>query len=85
VSERALYGKRSFFFGKIDLEETRLGLVAIYRQEILQAVTLFTSRSAAGFYEKLFSCLDFTLPRAPIFCERFGYEKSSLFEFQKGS
>lgn len=27
-------------------------------------MTLFTSQSAAGFYDKLFSCLDFTLPQA---------------------
>ena len=43
---------------------TRKGLAAIYRQEIIQDVTLFTSQSAAGFYDKLFSVLDFTLPRA---------------------
>ena len=35
-----------------------------YRQEIIQDVTLFTSQSAAMFYDKLFSSLDFTLPRA---------------------
>ena len=33
-------------------------------QEIIQDVTLFTSQSAAMFYDKLFSSLDFTLPRA---------------------
>ena len=33
-------------------------------QEIIQDVTLFTSQSAAAFYDKLFSSLDFTLPRA---------------------
>ena len=43
---------------------TRKGLAAIYRQEIIQDVTLFTSQSAAMFYDKLFSSLDFTLPRA---------------------
>ena len=32
--------------------------------EIIQDVTLFTSQSAAAFYDKLFSSLDFTLPRA---------------------
>lgn len=52
--------------GKISLQRkpTRKGLDAIYRQEIIQNVTLFTSQSAAVFYDKLFSSLDFTLPRA---------------------
>ena len=52
--------------GKISLQRkpTRKGLAAIYRQEIIQDVTLFTSQSAAMFYDKLFSSLDFTLPRA---------------------
>lgn len=39
-------------------------MAAIYRQEIIQDVTLFTSHSAAAFYDKLFSGLNFTLPRA---------------------
>lgn len=43
---------------------TRKGLAAIYRQEIIQDVTLFTSQSAATFYDKLFNSLDFTLHRA---------------------
>ncbi len=52
--------------GKISLQRkpTRKGLDAIYRQEIIQNVTLFTSQSAAVFYDKLFSSLDFMLPRA---------------------
>ena len=43
---------------------TGKGLAAIYRQEIIQDVTLFTFQSAAMFYDKLFSSLDFTLPGA---------------------
>ena len=52
--------------GKISLQRkpTRKGLAAIYRQEIIQDVTLFTSKSDAAYYDKLFSSLDFTLPRA---------------------
>ena len=42
----------------------RKGLAAIYRQEIIHDVTLFTSQGAASFYDKLFSALDFELPRA---------------------
>jgi len=43
---------------------TRKGLAAIYRQEIIQDVTLFTFQSATKFYDKLFTELDFTLPGA---------------------
>ena len=52
--------------GKNSLQRkpTRKGLDAIYRQGIIQNVTLFTSQSAAVFYDKLFSSLDFMLPRA---------------------
>ena len=45
---------------------TRKGLAAIYRQEIIYDVTLFTSQSAAAFYDKHFSCLDSTLVAANI-------------------
>ena len=55
---------------------TRKGLAAIYRQEIIQDVTLFTSQSAAVFYDKLFSELDFTLPRAAT--GRRGFPKESM-------
>lgn len=55
---------------------TRKGLAAIYRQEIIQDVTLFTSQSAAGFYDKLFSVLDFTLPRAAT--GRRGFPKEAM-------
>lgn len=64
--------------GKIDLDEkpTRKGLAAIYRQEIIQDVTLFTSQSAAKFYDKLFTELDFTLPRAAT--GRRGFPKEAM-------
>lgn len=55
---------------------TRKGLAAIYRQEIIQDVTLFTSQSAAAFYDKLFTVLDFTLPRAAT--GRRGFPKEAM-------
>ena len=65
-------------FGKIDLREnpTRKGLAAIYRQEIIQDVTLFTSQSAATFYDQLFDHLDFALPRAAT--GRRGFPKEAM-------
>ena len=64
--------------GKISLQRkpTRKGLAAIYRQEIIQDVTLFTSQSAAMFYDKLFRSLDFTLPRAAT--GRRGFPKEAM-------
>ena len=55
---------------------TGKGLAAICRQEIIQDVTLFTSQSAAAFYDKLFSSLDFTLPRAAT--GRRGFPKEAM-------
>lgn len=55
---------------------TGKGLAAIYRQEIIQDVSLFTSQSAAAFYDKLFSSLDFTLPRAAT--GRRGFPKEAM-------
>ena len=57
-------------------KSTRKGLAAIYRQEIIQDITLFTSQSAAMFYDKLFSSLDFTLPRAAT--GRRGFPKEAV-------
>ena len=64
--------------GKISLQRkpTGKGLAAIYRQEIIQDVTLFTSQSAAMFYDKLFSSSDFTLPRAAT--GRRGFPKEAM-------
>jgi hypothetical protein len=61
---------------KLQITPTRRGLAAIYRQEIIQDVTLFTSQSAAMFYDKLFSSLDFTLPRAAT--GRRGFPKEAM-------
>lgn len=55
---------------------TGKGLAAIYRQEIIQDITLFTSQSAAVFYDKLFTHLDFTLPRAAT--GRRGFPKEAM-------
>ena len=55
---------------------TGKGLAAIYRQEIIQDITLFTSQSAAIFYDKLFTHLDFTLPRAAT--GRCGFPKEAM-------
>ena len=55
---------------------TGKGLAAIYRQEIIQDITLFTSQSAAIFYDKLFTHLDFTLPRAAT--GRRGFPKEAM-------
>ena len=55
---------------------TGKGLAAIYRQEIIQDVTLFTSQSAAAFYDRLFSSLDFTLPGAAT--GRRGFPKEAM-------
>ena len=63
--------------GKISLQRkpTRKGLAAIYHQEIIQDVVLFTSQRAANFYNKIFSSLDFALqnhsgglPDNPQYC-----------------
>ena len=61
---------------KLQITPTRKGLAAIYRQKIIQDVTLFTSQSAAMFYDKLFSSLDFTLPRATT--GRRGFPKEAM-------
>ena len=61
---------------KLQITSTRKGLAAIYRQEIIQDVTLFTSQRAATFYDKLFGCLDFTLPGAAT--GRRGFPKEAM-------
>lgn len=40
------------------------GITAIYRQELIQDVNLFTCQSVVKFYDKLFNVLDFELPHA---------------------
>ena len=62
---------------KLQNTPTRKGrLAAIYRQKIIQDVTLFTSQRAAAFYDKLFSSLDFTRPRAAT--GRRGFPKEAM-------
>ena len=61
---------------KLQNTPTGKGLAAIYRQEIIQDVTLFTSQPAAHFYDKLFSSLDFTLPCAET--GRRGFPKEAM-------
>ena len=61
---------------KLQIIPTRRGVAAIYRQEIIQDVTLFTSQSAAAFYDSLFSSLDFTLPGAAT--GRRGFPKEAM-------
>ena len=61
---------------KLQNTPTGKGLAAIYRLEIIQDVTLFTSQPAANFYDKLFSSLDFTLPCAAT--GRRGFSKEAL-------
>ena len=60
----------------MEANSTRKGLAAIYRQEIIQDVTLFTSQSAAAFYDKLLTYLDFTLPKAAT--GRRGFSKEAM-------
>jgi len=55
---------------------TRKGLAAIYRQEIIQDVTLFTSQSAAEFYDNLFTHLELDLPRATT--RKRGFPKEAM-------
>ena len=56
--------------------QPRKGLAAIYRQEIIYDVTLFTSQGAASFYDKLFSSLEFELPHAKT--GRTGFPKEAM-------
>lgn len=56
--------------------QSRKGLSAICRQENIRDVKLFTSQKAAAFYDKLFTYLDFTLPRAAT--GRRGFPKEAM-------
>lgn len=54
-------------------------MAVIYRQEILQDITLFTSTPKANFYNKLFSNLDLSdFPEATSKTGRPGFSKRSL-------
>ncbi len=65
-----------FWYNLLAGKPNRKGLTAIYRQEIIQDVTLFTSQSATVFYDKLFTYRDFTLPRAAT--GRRGFPKEAM-------
>lgn len=47
----------------MERKANRRELAAIYRQEIIEDITLFTSQGVSAFYKKLFEHLDFELPR----------------------
>lgn len=51
-------------------------MAAIYRQEIMRDVLLLTSQGIASFYDKLFSSIEFVLPRAAT--GRKGFPKEAM-------
>ena len=63
-------------YNSVETKPNRKGLAAIYRQEIIQDITLFTSQNVAAFYDKLFQALDFELPHADT--GRRGYPKEAM-------
>ena len=57
----------------------RKGLAVIYRQEILQDITFFTSAPKAQFYDKLFLNLDLSeFPESTAKTGRNGFSKKAL-------
>lgn len=60
-------------------ETIRKGLALIYRQEIIQDITLFTSAPKAQFYDRLFESLDLSdFPESITKTGRSGYSKRAL-------
>ena len=60
-------------------ETIRKGLALIYRQEIIQDITLFTSAPKAQFYDRLFNSLDLSnFPESTAKTGRNGYSKRTL-------
>ena len=54
-------------------------MALIYRQEIIQDITLFTSTPKAKFYDRLFECLDLSdFPESTAATGRNGYSKRAL-------
>ena len=54
-------------------------MALIYRQEIIQDITLFTSAPKAKFYDRLFECLDLSdFPESTAATGRNGYSKRAL-------
>ena len=60
----------------LEQKPTGKGLTAIYRQELIEDVTLFTSQSSATFYGRLFDTLDYDLPHART--GRKGFPKEAM-------
>lgn len=60
-----IYRKRSSQAVKLRYETkpNRRELAAIYRQKIIEDITLFTAQGISTFYKKLFEHLEFELPR----------------------
>ena len=63
-------------YNSVATKPTGKGLAAIYRQELIDDVTLFTSQSSAKFYDELFCALDIELPRAKT--GRRGFPKEAM-------
>lgn len=63
-------------YNSVAITPSRKGLATIYRWEIIQDVTLFTSQNVAAFYGKLFQALDFELPHADS--RRKGFPKEAM-------
>ena len=60
-------------------KKIRKGLAVIYRQEIIQDITFFTSAPKANFYDKLFLNLDLSdFPDRIAGTGRRGYSKCAL-------
>ena len=61
------------------MKTTRKGLAVIYRQEIIQDISFFTSAPKASFYDKLFLNLDLSdFPESTAKTGRPGYSKRNL-------
>lgn len=60
----------------METKVNRRELAAIYRQEIIQDISLFTSQSALKFYQQVFDELDIELPQAKT--GRPGFPKAAM-------
>lgn len=56
-----IYRKNQLQNGKINLLKFKRELIRIYRQEIFEDITLFTSQPVARFYDQLFLNLDLSM------------------------
>lgn len=71
-----IYRKQSPQAVELRCETKPKGLSAIYRQEIMRDVSLFTGQGVSSFYKKVFDHLDFELPRKKT--GRIGFPKEAL-------